>query len=115
VTKRYDDPIDVTTDPVDDGAPLSFKWRGRRYLVDQRLASWREDGGWWDADSMRAREYHRVIAHRAGALATGDLDADGFMASRGAAVGGPQDQMGAVFDVYKDWGDGAWRLARVWD
>jgi hypothetical protein len=104
VTKRYDDPIDVTTDPVDDGAPLSFMWRGRRYLVDQRLASWCEDGGWWDAESMQAREYHRVVAHRAGAGATGDLDADGFMPS-----------IGAVFDVYKDRGGGAWHLARVWD
>jgi len=115
MTKRYDDPIDMTTDPVDSSAPLSFMWRGRRYLVDQRLASWREDGGWWDAGQMRAREYYRVVAHLAGAGATGDLDADGFMSARGAALGGPQDQIGAVFDVYRDRGVGTWRLARVWD
>jgi hypothetical protein len=104
VTKRYDDPIDVTTDPVESNAPLAFWWRGRRYLVDQRLASWREDGEWWAAGRMRAREYHRVVARPAGALATGDLDADGFMRSSSA-----------VFDVYRDRLGGAWRLARVWD
>jgi hypothetical protein len=47
LAKRYDDPIDVTPDPAQNGAPLSFLWRGRRYEVDQWLMSWREAGEWW--------------------------------------------------------------------
>lgn len=98
MTKRYDDEIDVTFDPDCGGAPLSFSWRGHRYEVDQSLSMWREAD--WSAGSDR--EYHRVLARPAGALATGEIDADGFM--RGA---------GAVYDVYRT--NGTWRLARVWD
>jgi hypothetical protein len=104
VAKRYDDPIEVTPDAADHGAPVAFLWRGKAYDVDQRLSSWREAGEWWTGSSVRDREYHRVLARPAGALATGDLDPDGFMASPGA-----------VFDVYLDRARGTWRLARVWD
>ncbi len=52
----------------------------------------------------REREYFRVLARPAGALSTGDLDADGFMA-----------RPGAVYDVYRDRVRREWRLARVWD
>ena len=121
VAKRYDEPIEVTAD-LDGGAPISFSWRGRRYDVDQQLTSWREAGQWSSpgpyngrfetqtkergttATGVRDREYFRVLARPAGALATGNLDANGFM-----------QRPGAVYDVYRDPAPGVWRLARVWD
>ena len=104
MTKRYDEEIEVTPDPVDVGAPLAFSWRGRRYDIDQRLESWREGGEWWDPTRVRERHYYRVLARPSDAFATGDLDADGFMTTPGA-----------VYDVYRDRTRGGWRLARVWD
>jgi hypothetical protein len=115
LSKRYEEDIEVTPDPVDASAPLSFKWRGRRYEIDQRMSSWREGGRWWLAagtgngratgtDSPRDREYHRVLARPAGALATGDLDPDGFMRSPSA-----------VYDLFFDRVARAWKLARIWD
>ena len=47
MSKRYDEPIEVTPDPAVGGAPRSFSWRGRRYDVDLPLTSWREAGEWW--------------------------------------------------------------------
>jgi uncharacterized protein DUF6504 len=102
VTKRYDEPIDVTADSAEPSAPIAFSWRGRRYDIDQRLESWLEaetyNGG------GRDREYFRVLAHPAGALASGDLNGDGFLRSTGA-----------VYDVYRDRILGRWLLARIWD
>jgi hypothetical protein len=103
VTKRYDEPIEVRAGFFDDGAPVAFAWRGRRYEVDQHLGSWREAGEYW-SDSPRDREYHRLLARPAAARATGDVDADGFMRSAGA-----------VYDVYLDRARGGWRITRVWD
>jgi len=124
VTKRYDEPIEVTSDPFDPNAPLAFQWRGRRYEIDRRLSSWREGGEWWagsngtgpvragstgdgspeGARRGRDREYHRVLARPAGLYSGGDLDADGFMRS-----------VGAVYDVYRDRVAEVWKIARVWD
>lgn len=114
MSKRYEEDIEVTPDPVDVSAPLSFKWRGRRYEIDQRMSSWREAGRWWLAagngtgraskESPRDREYHRVLARPAGALATGDLDPDGFMRSPSA-----------VYDLFFDRVAHTWKLARIWD
>jgi hypothetical protein len=104
VSKRYDDPIDVTPDPFDSGAPLAFVWRGRRYDIDQRLESWREATGWWDRDETLDREYFRVLARPAGAMASGDVDADGFLYATGA-----------VYDLYRDRLRGHWHLGRIWD
>lgn len=104
VTKRYDEPIDVTPDPIDSGAPVAFSWRGRTYEIDERLSSWREAGEWWNGSESRDREYHRVVARPAGALASGDVDPDGFLYS-----------MTAVYDVYLDRIKDAWRIARIWD
>ncbi|HEX5016423.1 MAG TPA: DUF6504 family protein [Actinomycetes bacterium] len=28
-------------------APMAFRWRGRRYVVDSVLAHWVETGAWW--------------------------------------------------------------------
>ena len=62
MTKRYDEAIDVTPDPVD-RAPIAFQWRGRRYEIDERLTSWREAGEWWNGSDRRDREYHRYGYH----------------------------------------------------
>jgi Family of unknown function (DUF6504) len=104
MTKRYDEEIEVTATPWDGGAPAAFRWRGRLYDVDQSLATWREAGEWWSEQDVRDRTYHRVLAHPAGVLATGQLDSEGFMLSPAA-----------VYDVYLDRARGSWRLARVWD
>jgi hypothetical protein len=109
VTKRYDEPIEVTHDPLDTGAPVRFSWRGRAYDVDARLSSWREAGEWWNKARAKDREYFRVLARPAGAFADGDVDRDGFLTGAG----------GAVYDMYRDLGStpgkNGWRLARVWD
>ena len=102
MSKRYDEAIEVSAQAAR-GLPIAFRWRGRRYDVDQHLGSWREAGEWWN-DAHRDREYFRIVAHPAGALATGDLDSDGFWRSAGA-----------VYDVYRDRAAGGWRLARIWD
>lgn len=106
MTKRYDDVIEVTSDPEASGAPLAFTWRGRRYTIDQRLTSWREAGEWWSARraAPRDREYFRVLARPADSFATGEIDPDGFLRT-----------IGAVYDVYLDRVRGGWRLARIWD
>ena len=103
MTKRYDESIDVTPDPID-RAPIAFLWRGRRYEIDERLTSWREAGEWWNGRDRRDREYHRVLARPADTFSTGDLDPDGFMRP-----------VGAVYDVYLDRTKNDWILARVWD
>ena len=56
----------------------------------------------------RDRECFRVLARPAGALATGELDADGFMTPSSA---GPS----AVYDLAFDRIKRVWRLARIWD
>lgn len=108
MTKRYDDEIEVTSDPNPEasGAPLAFVWRGRCYTIDQWLASWREAGEWWVSrqSSPRDREYFRVLARPAESFSTGDIDPDGFLRT-----------VGAVYDVYLDRARGGWRLARIWD
>lgn len=110
MTKRYDELIEVVPDPADELAPAAFSWRGRAYEVDERLTSWREAGEWWNGRAeMRDREYFRVLAHPAGVLASGDVDADGFL-QRDMSLA-----LGAVYEVYRDRVLDIWRIARVWD
>ena len=104
MTKRYDEPIEVRADLAAGDAPASFRWRGRRYEVDQHLGSWREAGEWWTGSERRDREYHRLLARPAGSLSNGDVDPDGFLRS-----------VGGVYDVYLDRANGGWRITRVWD
>lgn len=107
MSKRYDEAIEVTSNPArsDDSArlPMAFRWRGRRYEIDQHLATWREGAGWKD------RDCHRVLARAAGVFATGELDADGFMLP--SSSGAPS----AVYDLAFDRIKKAWRLSRIWD
>jgi hypothetical protein len=104
VTKRYDEQIDVTPDPFDPAAPYRFAWRGHRYDIDQRLESWREAGEWWSNSEAIDREFFRVLARPTGVMASGDVDADGFLRS-----------IGAVYDLYRDRRRNEWKLARIWD
>jgi hypothetical protein len=104
MAKRYDEVVDVTLDGAADGVPLTFSWRGRNYTIDERLGSWREAGEWWDPSGVHEREYFRVLAHPAGAGATGELDPDGFLVTNSS-----------VYDLYRDRMHGVWRLARLWD
>ncbi len=123
MAKRYNESIEVTPDGGIEGPPLSFSWRGRRYVVDQQLASWREAGEWWNVrgagndagngasggvgkrdSQMRARAYYRILARPSGALSTGEVDSEGFLCSAGA-----------VYDIYLDQMRAEWHLARVWD
>lgn len=112
MSKRYDETIEVTPDPTGPEdtvrGPVAFRWRGRRYEIDQHLSSWREGAEWWHEQNARDRVCYRVLARPAGALATGELDADGFMTP--SSVGSP-----AVYDLFLDRVTGAWKLARVWD
>lgn len=117
MSKRYDEPIEVTPDR-DTHIPLFFIWRGRRYEVDQQLASWREGAEWWHARrgsngagspgtgrGPSDRDCFRVLARPAGLYATGELDPDGFMTQAPSAV----------FDLAFDRIHKVWRLARLWD
>ena len=104
MTKRYDEPIEVVPDPVDERLPAAFSWRGRRYEIDQRMSSWREAAESWNPARARDREYFRVLARPANLMASGDIDSDGFLTSSGA-----------VYDVYRDRLRGGWRIARLWD
>jgi hypothetical protein len=111
ITKRYDEPIDVSAADLEWG-PAGFVWRGRRYEVDRPLATWREathtrngnkngrgQNGYVD------KSFFRLLARPASSLATGDLDSDGYI----------QHVSGAVYDVYLDPIRNEWRLARIWD
>jgi Family of unknown function (DUF6504) len=126
ITKRYDEPIDVSAADREWG-PATFVWRGRRYQVDRPLATWHEathasnsarrsesshaggsprrDAG-TNGNGSTDRAFFRLLARPEGSLATGDLDADGYMQHVGS---------GAVYDVYLDPVRNEWRLARVWD
>ncbi len=112
MSKRYEEDIEVTPDPVDASSFVAFEWRGRRYEIDQHLASWLEGAEWWHAAGNangdrrvpRDRAYFRVLARPAGALASGDLDADGYLR-----------RASAVYDLFFDRIRRTWKLARIWD
>jgi hypothetical protein len=104
ITKRYDEAIEVSAADREWG-PATFVWRGRRYEVDRPLATWKEAphvNGHRHADI----NFFRLLARPEGSLATGDIDADGYM---------QRVAPGAVYDVYLDPARGEWRLARIWD
>ncbi|MDQ4065653.1 MAG: DUF6504 family protein [Actinomycetota bacterium] len=112
MSKLYEEDIEVTPDPVDANSFVAFEWRGRRYEIDQHLASWLEGAEWWHAAGHgngdrripRDRAYFRVLARPAGALASGDLDADGYLR-----------RVSAVYDLFFDRIRRTWKLARIWD
>ena len=106
MSKRYDEPVDVTLEASPDaGAPLEFSWRGRHYVIHERLSTWREGGQWWDDRKALERDYFRVLARPSSSNPSGQIDADGFL------IGPPC----AVYDLYFDRLRGNWKLARLWD
>jgi hypothetical protein len=84
--KRYDEPIEVATAGP---APVSFSWRGRRYVVQRLIKHWREAASTWDP--VRAGEH------------------DCFRVEAG---GGTYDLR---LDRRSEPEQPAWRLARIWD
>jgi hypothetical protein len=50
-------PIAVVCDDL--VAPLAFTWDGHRHAVDQFIARWRVDEGWWHRRIWR--EYFQLI------------------------------------------------------
>ncbi len=42
--------------------PRSFVWRGRRYRIDDVVARWVIDTGWWNPRTRTSRRYLRVSA-----------------------------------------------------
>jgi hypothetical protein len=54
-------PIAVTWDRVH-RVPRSFLWRGRRHRVDEVVARWVVDTGWWNPRTRTNRLYLRVRA-----------------------------------------------------
>lgn len=53
MVRRYGEPIEVRVDP-DRGAPRSFLWRDRIYLVREVLDHWQERQAWWATPAARA-------------------------------------------------------------
>ena len=54
-------PIAVTLDRVR-RVPRCFLWRGHRYRVDDVLARWVVDTGWWNPATRTSRRHVRVAA-----------------------------------------------------
>jgi hypothetical protein len=108
VTKRYDEPIEVTPDRAD-GPPAAFTWRGRRYEIVWHIASWREAGEWHDGAGRYDREYFRVLARQVGGPTEGEL-MEGEPGAEGLVIASS-----AVFDLYLDLIQGGWKLSRMWD
>jgi hypothetical protein len=86
MTRRYDEPIEVATA---DRTPVSFSWRGRRYVVQRLIKHWRESTSTWDPAHTADHDCFRVEAEGG----TYELRLDRRAASE----------------------QQAWRLARVWD
>jgi len=65
-----------------DGAPVDFRWRGRRYVVRSVITTWVEAEPWWRESLLAAgasgqREIWRVeAAERAGSTGVYELRRD---------------------------------------
>jgi len=93
VVRRYDEPVEVRTTvtggpdvpggPGEAGAPVSFRWRGRRYRVRAVQARWRERRAWWrevgeeSDDESTERVVWRVEAAAGSSTGVFELGADG--------------------------------------
>ena len=137
MAKRYDEPIEVTPDPAQGGAPLSFNWRGRRYEVDQWLMNWREAGEWWRRRSSNgngANGFNGANGSNGnGATHNGtEIQAkektvrerlffrvlarpSGTFATGELDADGFMEHTGGVYDIYIDLINKQWRIARIWD
>ncbi len=113
MTKRYREDLDevvvgtsdedeVDADPRGAGAPTSFRWRGRSYVVLQVLGHWREDEGWWRRPDGAPVQIERTDLWR-------------VEARRWVGLGRSQNgrPTRGVYELVRR-GE-AWRLDRVWD
>jgi Family of unknown function (DUF6504) len=92
VSRMYSEPIGAWDQ---DGRPLTFVWRGRRYTVLGVLEHWVVSREWWqrntpDTDVPPEREFWRVEATPGGDVAA------------------------AIYELRRD-ETGDWLLVRVWD
>jgi hypothetical protein len=75
VSKRYREVLEEIE--CEEGRPVAFAWRGRRYRVTGVLGHWREDAGWWARPNggapvrIEQADLWRVEAGRAGAGGSG--------------------------------------------
>lgn len=90
MTKRYREPLGSVR--CEGGAPVTFRWRGRTYVVRRVLGHWREDPGWWRRSDGRAVRIEQ---------------ADLWRVEAGAG------SSGGVYEVVRR-GE-HWHLDRVWD
>jgi len=89
----YGEPVEVRT--REDGRPVGFAWRGRRYTVTAVQEYWLVNRAWWrESAPVPARpelEFWRVEAPAAGGGATG------------------------VYELRRDSAAGTWTLRRIAD
>ena len=54
MSRRYrSEPIEAVVG--EDGAPVRFRWRGRRYVVRAVMATWVESVPWWPRETRGGR------------------------------------------------------------
>ena len=95
MSKRYGEPIQVE---APEGTIEAFWWRGKRYVVRQVHARWRETGGWWQ-DTETAQPWAAGDAREIVRLDAGSSGRNGS----------------GTYEIARDLRDGAWTLARVLD
>jgi Family of unknown function (DUF6504) len=89
----YGEPVEVRT--REDGRPVGFTWRGRRYTVTAVQEYWLVNRDWWrESRPLPARpelEFWRVAASTV------------------------KDEPGGVYELRRDIAAGTWTLRRVAD
>ncbi len=126
MARRYADTVEVRPAGAEaDGAPSTFLWRGRLYVVREVLGHWRERRAWWTAPAARALHGESVGDAPSGGEERPDPTAD-----RAAALGQEHEVWRVeaspgrafavgVYDLCRDLSGavagGAWRLSRVAD
>ena len=69
MTRRYVEDVDVVAVSEATGDPVSFRWRGYRYVVHEVLSSWHERRAWWTSASALA--VHGLVAQPAPSVTSG--------------------------------------------
>ena len=100
--RRIDESIESLTPTADvPGAPLAFRWRGRRYVVGSVLAHWVETGAWWRQSAAQPMTGSTALADPERWLWRVEAG------SRGRGAG--------VFDLCFDRDHGRWSLHAIYD
>ena len=124
----YGEPAEVQT--REDGRPLGFAWRGRRYTVTAVQEYWLVNRAWWrESAPVSARpelEFWRVEAAGPGGYPPQDLPGDqGDQGDHGhprhprhpgeETPSYPASQPTGVYELRRDIAAGTWTLCRVAD